>query len=145
MAVRAVCNISAMLFFSPIHSRMGTVGTYQLSMAFWPVTVAFFPILNVLARKGLEGTAWFNAVVGLFFIIWSIAGISWSKFQNSPFVLVSSCDVKCVLLRWMGYSYQRCSTFCGHTGDSNRKSCDSTSSASPILKADLRNRAFLRW
>ena len=52
---------------------------YSFSMFFFPVCVLFFPVLNVMARGGLEGTWLFNGMVCLFFTTWSTANLAWSR------------------------------------------------------------------
>ena len=83
MAARSLNNVVVMMLFTPLHHRLGAVSTLKLSMVFWPVSVAFFPMLNVLARQGAVGTLGFNILVGIFFTAWSFAGICWSKWEYS--------------------------------------------------------------
>ncbi|KAH8114502.1 MFS general substrate transporter [Phellopilus nigrolimitatus] len=76
MAVRSFISIVLMFAFSPLQSRLGTMRTYRYAMLFWPFNIAFFPILNVLARWGVCKYI-LNAVLCLFFLVWGIANISW--------------------------------------------------------------------
>ncbi|KLO14776.1 MFS general substrate transporter [Schizopora paradoxa] len=77
MATRSLNNVLVMMLYTPIHNRLGAVSTMKLAMVFWPISAAFFPVLNVLARQGAVGTLGFNILVGLFFTAWSFAGICW--------------------------------------------------------------------
>ncbi|KAI5122775.1 hypothetical protein M0805_000119 [Coniferiporia weirii] len=78
LGFRSFNNVLVVLFYAPLERRFGVLRTYQFTMTFWPMTMAFFPFLNVLARQGLVGTWSFNAIVGLFFTVWSLACLSFS-------------------------------------------------------------------
>lgn len=82
MAIRAVINIAAMSLYGSLQRRTGTVRLYQIAMAMWPASVLFFPYLNYLARQG-ESRLLFNAMVLLYFAVWSFAGLTWSKLFDS--------------------------------------------------------------
>jgi len=77
LAIRAANNILVMLLFSPLQRRVGTVRTYQISMAIWPFAFMFFPVLNLMAKKGSVDNWLFNVTLMLFFTTWSFASLAW--------------------------------------------------------------------
>lgn len=79
MAVRAVSDIGVIVCFPLMQRRFGTVRVFQANMLAWPFVVGFFPVLNILARKGMEGGLAFNALLMVFFAIWSFAGTAWRE------------------------------------------------------------------
>lgn len=80
MAFRSLNAVVAMFFYTPIERRLGVIKTYRLSLFFIPVCVLFLPLLNAMARAGMEDTWLFNSTVGLFFTTWSIGNFGWSMF-----------------------------------------------------------------
>ncbi|THH11142.1 hypothetical protein EW145_g842 [Phellinidium pouzarii] len=78
LSFRSLINILFLFFYAPFERRLGLVRMYRFTMAFWPLSIVFLPFLNLLTRRGLEGTWMFNTIVGLFFSVWSIAGLSWT-------------------------------------------------------------------
>ncbi|KAI5122776.1 hypothetical protein M0805_000120 [Coniferiporia weirii] len=76
MAVRSFVSIGLMFFFAPVQRRLGTMRTYQLTMAIWPFNSLFFPLLNFLARWGASQIV-MNSVLLVFFTVWGLANISW--------------------------------------------------------------------
>lgn len=78
MASRSFISILVMFFYTPIERRLGVLRMYSFSMFFFPVCVVFFPVLNAMARAGLEGTWLFDGTVVLFFTTWSVGNFGWS-------------------------------------------------------------------
>lgn len=78
MASRSFVSILVMFFYTPLERRLGVLRMYSFSMFFFPVCVLFFPILNAMARAGLEGTWLFDGTVALFFMTWSVGNFGWS-------------------------------------------------------------------
>jgi hypothetical protein len=73
MSIRAMVHLIAIGFFNSIYrwvGRASAVYMYQYVMMLWPIITAFFPLLNIIARR--DGThSWlFTAATGLFFLIW---------------------------------------------------------------------------
>jgi len=78
MAFRSFISILVMFFYTPLERRLGLLRMYSFSMFFFPVCVLFFPVLNAMARTGLEGTWLFDGTVALFFTTWSIGNFGWT-------------------------------------------------------------------
>lgn len=73
MSIRAMVHLVAVGVFNPIYRWMGrtsAVYTYQYAMMLWPIVAAFFPLLNIIARR--DGThSWlFTAATAVFFLVW---------------------------------------------------------------------------
>lgn len=70
-----------MFFYTPIAKYFGPVRTYQMGMAFWPITVIFLPLLNVMAKTPNVGVGtWaFDVVLTIFFTCWSLGNLVWRK------------------------------------------------------------------
>ncbi|EJC98142.1 MFS general substrate transporter [Fomitiporia mediterranea MF3/22] len=79
LGFRSITNILVILFYAPLERRIGTTRTHQLTMTFWPISLAFYPLLNVLAHHGWEGTWGLQVVLGIFFTTWSFASLSWTS------------------------------------------------------------------
>ncbi len=84
MSVLAFCNIAFLFLYAPLERRFGALRVYQTVMSTWALCVLFPPYLNYLAREGQEGTVYFNAVVLIFFLVWSVATLSWCKYNCRP-------------------------------------------------------------
>ena len=78
MAFRAFSSIFSMFCFAPLQNRFGTVKTYQMAMMFWPLTISFYPILNLAARCGASDFV-MNGILCIFFIVWGTASIAWRE------------------------------------------------------------------
>ncbi|KAL5482742.1 hypothetical protein ACEPAI_9336 [Sanghuangporus weigelae] len=78
LGFRSINNILIVFLYSPIERRIGSLATLKLTMAFWPISMAFFPFLNALARSGYDGTWVLQAALGIFVTIWSFACLSWT-------------------------------------------------------------------
>jgi len=72
-AFRALSSILVIFVYAPLHRRLGTVRTYQLSLFIWPFAIVFLPALNMLARLGQDGGLLFMAALVTFFFVWSFA------------------------------------------------------------------------
>lgn len=79
MSVRAVVHVGMMLVYGPVHSKLGTVRLYQITMVFWAIVVLGFPFLHWVASTSPGGinSVVFNIVQLLFFFTWSICGFAW--------------------------------------------------------------------
>lgn len=79
MAARSfACILMMMCLFAPLQNRIGTRRTYQVSMLAWPLTILFFPILNLLKRWEASELV-MNIALCTFFVVWGLAHISWRK------------------------------------------------------------------
>ena len=79
LAIRAVLHIGVAVLYAPLEKYCGsTVRFYRMIMWGWPVTIMCAPLLNVMARRGEEGTWLFNSVMLVFFIIWAGSGLALS-------------------------------------------------------------------
>ncbi|KLO06628.1 MFS general substrate transporter [Schizopora paradoxa] len=74
-AFRALTSILVIFAYAPLQRRLGTVGTYQLSLFIWPFTVMFLPALNFLARHGQSDSVLFKSLLVSFFFVWSFASL----------------------------------------------------------------------
>ena len=82
LAVRSFVCIALIVLYDPLYHWMGTVKVYQFAMVTWPITILFYPALNILARNGFAGSAIFNVTLLVFFIVWGLGGFAWSgSFQ----------------------------------------------------------------
>jgi len=78
MSFRAVTQILALIPYPYLERRYGFMRMYRFSMLLWPVTIALFPLLNVVARSnGEEGCLWYGALF-VFFMVWAFTGWAWS-------------------------------------------------------------------
>lgn len=112
LAFRSLINVFFLFFYAPFERRLGLVGMYRFTMAFWPLSIAFLPFLNLLARRGLEGTWMFNAIVGLFFAIWSVAGLAWSEYLVRDLLKHLSNENFKQTSSWGRDYNKQCCTFC---------------------------------
>lgn len=90
MASRSFVSILVMFFYTPLERRLGVLRMYSFSMFFFPVCVLFFPVLNAMARAGLEGTWLFDGTVVLFFTTWSVGNFGWSMSTLASEVRMAS-------------------------------------------------------
>lgn len=72
-AFRALTSILVIFVYAPLHRRLGTVRTYQLSLFIWPLVIVFLPALNMLARIGRDDDMLFKTLLVSFFFVWSFA------------------------------------------------------------------------
>jgi len=73
MSIRAMVHLIALGLFNPIYrwlNRNSSVHVYQYAMMLWPIIAAFFPLLNIIARRDGTNSLIFNATTALFFFIW---------------------------------------------------------------------------
>ena len=80
LGIRSCNNVLVIALYSPLERRLGTVRLYQLTMLAWPITFLCFPVLNLLARNGWEGTWTFQAAHAIFVTFWSFGCLGWSEF-----------------------------------------------------------------
>lgn len=84
MAIRAVLHIGIAFLYAPLERFCGsTVRCYRMVMWGWPLTTICAPLLNVMARRGLEGSWSFNIAMLVFFVIWAGSGFAWSKYIHT--------------------------------------------------------------
>ncbi|KAF8305973.1 MFS general substrate transporter [Clavulina sp. PMI_390] len=83
LAIRAFVQIGIMFLYGPTlaHPWIGAgsvVRLYKLAMFVWPISCVCYPILNMMARGGMDvnGVVFWAWMCG-FFVIWSLAGLSW--------------------------------------------------------------------
>ncbi|KAF8321239.1 MFS general substrate transporter [Clavulina sp. PMI_390] len=87
LSIRAVIQIGIMFLYQPLlaHRWIGTgsaVRIYKVAMFFWPVSCACYPLLNVLARGGMDVNGWmFWTWLCGFFLLWSLSGLSWAAIS----------------------------------------------------------------
>jgi len=79
MACRAVIFLSLLSLYPRIEARIGVLRSYQLAFLSWPCTIMIIPWLNVIARRGGEGSFLWYFTLGLTMISWSINSLGWSK------------------------------------------------------------------
>ena len=82
MGVRCVFGIFALLLYTPLAADLNQLVVYKISLWLWPLTAAWLPILNALARtgeksEGVGSVTFYLAVVGLF-TTWSAGQLAWS-------------------------------------------------------------------
>lgn len=78
MSFRAVTQILALIPYPYLERRYGFMRMYRFSMLLWPVTIALFPLLNLIARSnGEDGCVWYGALF-VFFMVWAFTGWAWS-------------------------------------------------------------------
>ena len=87
MAIRAILIIFIIAISSPLQRKLGSVRTYQLGMATWPLSVIFLPVLNLMARSEDYGgnSLWFWLVFSAFYLCWGVGSLVWRKLI-SPYV-----------------------------------------------------------
>jgi MFS family permease len=79
MSLRAVLHIVTMIPYDWMQKKWGMLNIYRVSLIAWFPTLMFFPILNWMARRGMEGTYSWYAVLLTLWVIWSITGWSWRE------------------------------------------------------------------
>jgi len=77
LAMRSLMPIPMMIFYPAVQRRLGTVRLYQLVLCAFPMVVALFPVLNYLARVGIDIATFDAALVG-YFMAWSWCGFAWT-------------------------------------------------------------------
>jgi MFS family permease len=78
LAVRSFMNIMVLVVYPMLRRRFGNLRLYKICMFTWPATVMMFPVLNLLARRGLLHTLVFDAALFFMFVLWSFASMAWS-------------------------------------------------------------------
>lgn len=82
MSFRAVTQILALIPYPYLERRYGFMRMYRFSMFLWPVTIALFPLLNLVARSnGEDGCVWYGALF-VFFMVWAFTGWAWSTCNH---------------------------------------------------------------
>ncbi|PVF98380.1 MFS general substrate transporter [Serendipita vermifera] len=85
MSLRAVLHIVTMIPYDWMQKKWGLLNIYRVSLIAWFPSLMCFPVLNWMARRGMEGsTAWYSMLLVLW-VIWSVTGWSWP----ASFVLLS--------------------------------------------------------
>ena len=83
MAIRAVLHISIAALYAPVERYFGsTVRFYRVIMWGWPLTILCAPLLNMMARRGEEGTWPFNIALFIFYFLWAISGFTYSECMS---------------------------------------------------------------
>ncbi len=103
MSFRAVTQILALIPYPYLERRYGFMRMYRFSMLLWPVTIALFPLLNLIARSnGEDGFIWYGALF-VFFMVWAFTGWAWSTC-TPPVVSLALTP----LSSWDVYHGQQC-------------------------------------
>lgn len=94
MGVRGVMNILTLMLYTPFAADLDALKVYKLTVWFWPLSMAVIPTLNLLARSGGErvGSTTFYLVLLVFFFLWSLAQLVWSK-SGSVIVWSTVADI----------------------------------------------------
>lgn len=79
MACRAVIFLSILSLYPLIEKRIGVLRAYQIAMLSWPCTIVILPTLNMIARRGGEGTLLWYFTIGATMLSWSINSLGWSE------------------------------------------------------------------
>ena len=83
MGVRGIMNIMTLLLYTPFAADFDALKVYKLAVWFWPLAMAMIPVLNLLAKTGAEGegvgSTTFYLVLLVFFFLWSLGQLVWSK------------------------------------------------------------------
>ena len=83
MAVHAVVHVSMAALYAPLERYFGsTVRLYRVIMWAWPLTIVCAPLLNLMARRGEEGTLSFNIALFIFFVVWAVSGFTVSECMS---------------------------------------------------------------
>lgn len=89
LSMRAIIQIGCMFAYpSLLRSRWvgggSAVRMYQLGMFIWPITVACYPFLNLLARTETGPRGWlFDTCMMAFFVVWGFGGYCWTSVIRS--------------------------------------------------------------
>ena len=103
MSVRAVAQILSLIPYPYLERRYGFMRMYRFSMLLWPVTIALFPLLNLIARSnGEDGFVWYGALF-VFFMVWAFTGWTW-RTCTPPVVSLMLTS----LSSWDVYHGQQC-------------------------------------
>ncbi|KAF8311040.1 MFS general substrate transporter [Clavulina sp. PMI_390] len=87
LSIRAITQIGTMFLYGPLvsHPWIGAgsaVRIYKLSMFVWPVSCACYPVLNMMARGGMDVNGWlFWTCLCGFFALWGLSGLSWAAIS----------------------------------------------------------------
>lgn len=84
MACRAVIFLSLLSLYPRIEAKIGVLRCYQIAFLSWPCTIMILPCLNMIARRGGEGTFVWYLTLGLTMLSWSINSLGWSKSELNP-------------------------------------------------------------
>ncbi|KAF8310420.1 MFS general substrate transporter [Clavulina sp. PMI_390] len=88
LGVRAALQIVIMFLYQPLldHPWVGAgsaVRIYKISTFIWPISCIGYPLLNIIARAGMDVDGWiFSVWMGAFFALWCLAWLSWAN--NAP-------------------------------------------------------------
>ncbi|KAF8323817.1 MFS general substrate transporter, partial [Clavulina sp. PMI_390] len=81
LSARAMIHLIAIALFNPMYRWIGrdsAVRIYQFAMTLWPFVVCFYPFMNYVARKcvdGGESGLLFYVTAGLWFLLWRCIGM----------------------------------------------------------------------
>ncbi|PVF98387.1 MFS general substrate transporter [Serendipita vermifera] len=89
MSFRALLHLLALVPCAAAQRKWGKLSVYRFSLSVWIPTLFCFPLLNWMARRGLEGSPQWYAMLFLLWSIWSITGWTWSAIfllasEHSP-------------------------------------------------------------
>jgi MFS family permease len=79
MSFRALLHLLALIPCAAAQRKWGKLFVYRFSLSAWIPTLFFFPLLNWMARRGLEGSVQWYAILFLLWTIWSITGWTWCE------------------------------------------------------------------
>ncbi|PVF98388.1 MFS general substrate transporter [Serendipita vermifera] len=85
MSIRALIHLIVLIPCSAAVRKWGRLNVYRISLSAWLPTLICFPMLNWLARNGLEDTSLWYAMLLLLWSVWSVTGWSWA----ASFLLIS--------------------------------------------------------
>ena len=91
MTARVIIFVFISVISSPLQQSIGSVRTYQLGVATWPLSVVFFPVLNLMARSETYGdnSPLFWLVFFVFELCWGSGSLVWRKSMSSYMVMVN--------------------------------------------------------
>ena len=92
MGVRSAFNMLALIAYTFVSSKTNPMKVVKYTMALWPFTYSFIPLLNVMARSRPEkagvGSPALHIVLFVFFVFWSFGAVTWGMV-HIPFSLLS--------------------------------------------------------
>jgi hypothetical protein len=79
MSVRALIHLIVLVPYSAAVRKWGRMSVYKISLAAWLPTILCFPVLNWLARRGMESSFLWYAMLVLLWSVWAITGWTWGE------------------------------------------------------------------
>lgn len=84
LSLRALIQIGVMLIYPTLFQsrflgRGSSIRMYRCAMFIWPITIALYPLLNLLASTGCRTDGWmFRSCLVAFFVVWGFGGYCWT-------------------------------------------------------------------